>query len=83
MAITWIVSVDDHLIEPARLWEERVLRSAAEIPVVTPARASTDSQKAVPKFDVFCGEINGSRSNPSFGLDKGRLFKRRGQEPRS
>jgi predicted TIM-barrel fold metal-dependent hydrolase len=24
MAITWFVSVDDHLIEPARLWQERV-----------------------------------------------------------
>ena len=37
------------------------VRSAAEIPVVTPSRASTDSQKAVPKFEVFCGEINGRR----------------------
>src|SRR5262245_39780016 len=24
MALDWIVSVDDHLIEPARLWQERV-----------------------------------------------------------
>ncbi|ROO85917.1 amidohydrolase family protein [Actinocorallia herbida] len=32
MAFTWFVSVDDHLIEPARLWQERVpqrLREAA------------------------------------------------------
>ena len=24
MAISWFISVDDHLIEPARLWQERV-----------------------------------------------------------
>ena len=29
------------------------VRSAAEIPVVTPSRASIDSQKAVPNLDVF------------------------------
>jgi len=28
-------------------------------------------------------KISGSRKNPSFGLDKGRFFKRRGQEPSS
>ena len=34
-------------------------RSAAEIPVVTPSAASIDSQNAVPKRDVFMGEISG------------------------
>ena len=24
MSISWFISVDDHLIEPARLWEERL-----------------------------------------------------------
>ena len=38
------------------------MRSAAEMPVVTPSRASMDSQKAVPKFDVLCGDISGRRS---------------------
>ena len=37
------------------------VRSAAEIPVVTPSRASIDSQNAVPKFEVLCGDISGSR----------------------
>ena len=31
------------------------MRSAAEIPVVAPSRASMDSQNAVPKFDVLSG----------------------------
>ena len=31
------------------------MRSAAEMPVVTPRRASIDSQNAVPKLEVFCG----------------------------
>ena len=31
------------------------VRSAAEMPVVTPSRASIDSQKAVPKFEVLRG----------------------------
>src|SRR5690242_5216961 len=34
-------------------------RSAAEMPVVTPSAASIDSQNAVPKRDVFIGEIRG------------------------
>ena len=34
-------------------------RSAAEIPVVTPSAASMDSQKAVPKREVFMGETSG------------------------
>src|SRR5688572_5025339 len=38
------------------------VRSDAEIPVVTPARASMDSQNAVPKFDVLVGLMSGSRS---------------------
>ena len=37
------------------------VRSAAEMPVVTPSRASIDSQNAVPKIDVFVGLISGSR----------------------
>ena len=44
---------------PARMVR---VRSAAEIPVVTPSRASMDSQKAVPKLDVLCGDIRGRRS---------------------
>ncbi len=24
MSFSWFISVDDHLIEPARLWQERV-----------------------------------------------------------
>src|ERR1700728_451321 len=35
------------------------VRSAAEIPVVTPSRASIDSQKAVPKLEVLSGDISG------------------------
>ncbi len=38
------------------------VRSAAEMPVVTPSRASIDSQNAVPKLEVLSGLINGSRS---------------------
>ena len=34
-------------------------RSAAEMPVLTPCRASMDSVKAVPKFEVFLGDISG------------------------
>ena len=34
-------------------------RSAAEMPVVTPSAASIDSQKAVPKRDVFMGDTSG------------------------
>jgi predicted TIM-barrel fold metal-dependent hydrolase len=30
MAISWFVSVDDHLIEPARLWQERVPEAQRE-----------------------------------------------------
>ena len=37
------------------------VRSAAEIPVVTPSRASIDSQNAVPNIDVLVGLISGSR----------------------
>ena len=37
------------------------VRSAAEMPVVTPSRASIDSQKAVPKFEVLVGLISGRR----------------------
>ena len=37
------------------------VRSAAEMPVVTPSRASMDSQKAVPKLEVLSGLISGRR----------------------
>ena len=37
------------------------VRSAAEMPVVVPSRASIDSQNAVPKFEVFMADISGSR----------------------
>ena len=37
------------------------MRSAAEMPVVTPSRASIDSQNAVPKLDVLGGLISGRR----------------------
>jgi hypothetical protein len=35
-------------------------RSAAEMPVVTPTRASMDSQNAVPKLEVLCAVMSGS-----------------------
>ncbi len=37
-------------------------RSAAEMPVVTPSRASIDTVKAVWWRDAFCLDISGSRS---------------------
>src|ERR1035437_7476879 len=37
------------------------VRSAAEIPVVTPSRASIDSQNAVPNMEVLVGLISGRR----------------------
>jgi hypothetical protein len=37
------------------------VRSAAEIPVVTPSRASMASVKAVPKVEVLCGLMSGRR----------------------
>ena len=45
------------------------VRSAAEMPVVTPSRASMDSQNAVPKLEVFSGRSSaadaGNRSAPA------------------
>ena len=38
-------------------------RSAAEIPVVVLPRASTETVKAVPKFEVFCSTIGGRSSS--------------------
>ena len=42
-------------------------RSAAEMPVVTPLRASIGTQKAVPKRALFCSSrtISGMRSSSS------------------
>ncbi len=37
-------------------------RSAAEMPVVTPSAASTDSQNAVPKREVLREDMGGSCS---------------------